>query len=57
MGVCSNCSKRRRPVALRDWERPVRVFDWCAAKKEQLQGELVFSEKLVMRNVQLIGPL
>ena len=57
MGVCSNCSKRRRPVALRDWERPVRVCDWCAAKKEQLQGELVISEKLVMRNFQLIGPL
>ena len=57
MGVCSNCSKRRRPTALRDWERPVRVCDWCAAIKGQLQGERVFSEKLVMRNFQLIGPL
>ena len=57
MGVCSNCSKRRRPAALRDWERPVRVCDWCAAIKGQLQGECVFSEKLVMRNFQLIGPL
>ena len=36
MGVCSNCSESRRPVASRGWDHPVRVCDWCAAKKGQL---------------------
>ena len=36
MGVCSNCSERRRPVTLRGWDHPVRVCDQCAAKKGQL---------------------
>lgn len=36
MGVCSNCSESRRPVASRGWDHPVRVCDQCAAKKGQL---------------------
>ena len=36
MGVCSNCSERRRPVTLRGWDHPVRVCDQRAAKKGQL---------------------
>ena len=30
-GVCSDCSKSRKPVHLRGWDTPVRICDMCAA--------------------------
>lgn len=36
MGVYSNCSGSRRPVASRHWDHPAWVCDQCPAKKGQL---------------------